>query len=191
MSRFEETETSPLDHRWNLRVVLRRHPQQFRDNGGRQGQRVGGDQFRPAPALRFALHGVEEFLAERLDASPQPLDEAGGERLRDERAQPRVVRVVQVEHVALQRLEETRDPRRLRPLLRVHGVQLVLGESVVLQHPGHVLVAGHQPRRPPVAQRRAPHGGLGAQARVERVGVRLEGRAGEIGRDDFARCRPR
>jgi hypothetical protein len=99
-----------------------------------------------------------------------------------------MIRVVQVEHVALERLEEPRYPRRLRRLLRVHRVQLILGERVVLQHSGHVLEAGNQPRRSLVGQRRTPNGGFVAQARVEWVGVRLEARTREVGRDDLVRA---
>src|SRR5918994_5078902 len=169
-------------------MVFRRYTQQFGDHGRWQGQRVAGDQLGPALAVPFAFHGIEEFFAERLDPPPQPFDKAGGERLGNEGTQPRVVRVVQVEHVAFERLEESRDPRCLRPLIRVHSIQLILGECVILQHTCHILIAGNQPRRPTVAKGHAPNGSLGLQAGVERIGVGFEGRAGEVTRNDPLRA---
>jgi hypothetical protein len=124
-------------------LVFRRDTQELGDHGRREGQRVVPDEL----SSTFALHDVEQLPADRLDPSAQPLDEPGRECLGNEGAEPPVIGIVQVEHVLLEWLEKAGDPRPLSPLLRVLGVERVLGEPFILQYTRHVLVAGHQPGR--------------------------------------------
>src|SRR5262249_23582904 len=96
-----------------------------------------------------------------------------------------------VQHGARERLEQAGHPGRVRALTGWDGAERILGEPVVLEDLDHVFVARDQPGGALVRQRRTVHGGFGAQARVERVRVRLEPRAGEIRSEDgihTARC---
>jgi hypothetical protein len=117
-----------------------------RDAGRRHRLGGGADQVEPAAALR----PVEQAVAQGLHAAAHLLDEAGREGLVDQPSQAGVVRRVPVEHGARQRAEEGGHPPLAGLLLRRQRVQRALGEAVVLQDGGHVVVARHQPGGPTV-----------------------------------------
>jgi hypothetical protein len=150
--------------------VLLGDPQHVGDDGQRQLQCETADQLQsPRPCRR-----VQQLVADGLDAARQPLDGARCERLAHERAQADVVRRVGVKQVPVERLEAFRYPAHLRP-------GEIVRERTFLQDEDGVVVAGHQPGAEPERQPRTEDGRLGAQARVERIGIGLERRAREVG----------
>jgi hypothetical protein len=118
------------------------------------------------------LHYVQQLVGDRLNARAHTIDQAGRERLLDQRTQPLVVGRVRVEHVPGEGLHHFRYRRYLDELFRGHGVAPILHETLVFQHGGDIFVAGNQPHAPTVGQRHAMDRGLGAQPSVGGIGIR-------------------
>ena len=92
---------------------------------------------------------------------------------------------VDIEHIARKWLEHFRYPRLSRGLLTVEGFGFVLDESLVLQDRGNIVIARHQPDLEAVLEHHGANRRLLAQARIERVRVRLEPGAGHVKFDDL------
>ena len=132
---------------------------------------------RDDPALR--RHVVEHAVDQVGDARPQRLDGPWGERLRDQLAQPGVVRRVAVEHG-----QRAGARRAVTVHLFAQLAEQAVGRHVVVldrqarrpQQPGHAVVGGEQPEpervlvhRRPLAHGRVLRIGVVGKARCERV----------------------
>ena len=153
-----------------LVLVAEIDAQHFGDDRGGNGQRVVANQV-DAPAAAKAL---DQLVGQRLDAAAHAVDDARREGHLHQRSQAGVIRRIDVEHVAGQRLEHRRDPGKFRQLLGRQHAEHILGESLVLEHHGHVVVAGDQPGRLLVGQHQLVNGRVGPQVRIERIRIGLE-----------------
>jgi hypothetical protein len=151
-------------------ALVLRDAEHLRDDREREGQGVAGDEL-DAPARGGR---VQELVRDRLDARLHPVHHGGGERLAHQLPEARVVRRVHVEQVVVERPHRGRHPRQLG--------REVLGEAAVLEDGDDVVVARDEAHREQHGEPRPVDGGLRAEARVERKGIGLEGRAGEVGR---------
>ncbi len=134
------------------------------EGGGERGHEIGGTRLR---------EGVDEGVGQFLEAGPQPLDTARGERVGDEAPHPRVLRrvLVQQVHLELGMLRLGHDRGALPPA--VVAAVVVLAEAVVVQRGVGGLVAGDEPRLYAAGEEDAVDRAGLAHPLVQRVGVGL------------------
>ena len=85
------------------------------------------------------LHGIDELIGNFLDAPLQPFDHGWRECLMNQCAEAGVVGLVEIEHIAFQRLRKVRQPGLLR------SVQPALGKTTVFENRDYIVVAGDEP----------------------------------------------
>src|SRR5258708_34275741 len=90
-----------------------------------------------------------------------------------------MLRHIQIEYVAHERLEHPRHPR-----LRV-GLSPVFAEAIIFQEGDHVFISRDQPSVALVGQLRPINGCFGPQASVERKRIRLEPRTRNVYFNDW------
>ncbi len=136
----------------------------------------------PSPLRALGRRRLQQLIGEGLDPLAQALDAARRERLMHECTQPGVVRRIQVEHVALQRLEEARNPRSVRGGGGALAPGRFTNRSSLRSSVTSSFVPGHQPGGSPTQHRSAPDRRICPKARIERIGVRLEAGARKVRR---------
>ena len=139
--------------------VLRRHAQHLGNHDDRQGKR---QRFHEVEAA-LSLHGVQQVVADRLDARLQPGHGPGRERLGHQGAQAGVIRRVHVQHGYVVGIPE---------------IPLVVGKApMIAQHPVNVGIARQQPG---VDQPHPMYGVPLAHVGVDGVGVGFEVRVRRV-----------
>ena len=93
--------------------------------------------------LTSSLHAINQFVRKAMNAILHLPDQTRRERQMHQRTQARVIRRVQVQHVALEWFEERWHPRFF--LRCVSSVAAILDQSLVLERRLHIVVARHNP----------------------------------------------
>lgn len=78
------------------------YAQHLRNDNGRQGKRVVLNYV----YLPIAGRPVQQLFREGLDSGPQFFHSAGGEGLMHQSAEPRVIRFIRTQHIAIKRAEQ-------------------------------------------------------------------------------------